>query len=640
MANKIDKNKKDKESKTQKSKKTESAAVYNKTAKGSSLPTKTQSKSKPPANKKIKTDSKSSDKPYPKIKKQKPQGVSSEISKTAELEKSNKAIVKSKDKTSNQEKPKTQIPETSKPIIETKKTQIVTDKNKKDKEKKKEQIKPPIEIKEQEQGKKESLGYDDFKDKSKEPSKAPIQQTQAPVVKIKIEVNELTNVRELSEKMNQKVGDVLKKLLILGSLATINQRLDADTAILLAGEFGYEAIMSSMYSDEEQEAIEKDDPSKLKPRFPIVTIMGHVDHGKTSLLDTLRKSHIAEKEFGGITQHIGAYKVKTNTGGYITFLDTPGHEAFTAMRSRGAHSTDIVILVVSAADGVMPQTVEAINHAKDAGVPIIVAINKIDLPTADPQKIKQELSAHGLLAEDWGGKTIMVEISAKKQINIDLLLENVLLQSEMMALKANPDRVAEGVVIEAKLDSRKGTVVTLLVNNGTLKVGDMIIVGTTYGKVRAMSDEYGKRIAFASPSSPVEVLGINEPPQSGDKFSVIKDEHQAREISQARKIKVKALSQRPRHHLSLIDISVGKTKNLKIILKADVQGSLGALCDALERMSTAEIDLKIIHRGAGAITESDVSLAIASDALIIGFNLRPDASVEILAESEGVSIHV
>ncbi|MDR0822379.1 MAG: translation initiation factor IF-2, partial [Endomicrobium sp.] len=391
---------------------------------------------------------------------------------------------------------------------------------------------------------------------------------------------------------------------------------------------------------EEQEVESKEDPTKLKPRFPIVTIMGHVDHGKTSLLDTLRKSHIADKEFGGITQHIGAYKVKTNTGGYITFLDTPGHEAFTAMRSRGAQATDIVILVVSAADGVMPQTIEAINHAKDADVPIIVAINKIDLPTADPQKIKQELSSYGLLSEDWGGKTIMVEISAKKQINIELLLENVLLQAEMMSLKANPDRPAEGIVIEAKLDSRKGTTTTLLVKKGTLKVGDTVVVGTTYGKIRAMSDEYGKRLQIAPPSAPVEVLGVNEPPQSGDKFVVIKDDHQAREISQSRKEKEKASSQRPKHKLSLEDISAGKTKNLKIILKADVQGSLGALCDALERLSTAEIDLKIIHRGAGSITESDVSLAIASDALIIGFNLRPDASVEKMAESEGVSIHV
>ncbi|MDR0486395.1 MAG: translation initiation factor IF-2, partial [Elusimicrobiota bacterium] len=463
---------------------------------------------------------------------------------------------------------------------------------------------------------------------------------QAEQPRIRIEINELTNVRELSDKMNIKPAEIMKKLISLGSLSTINQRLDADLSILLASEFGYDAVLSSIYSEEMQEIAETEDPSKLKQRSPIVTIMGHVDHGKTSLLDTLRKSNIAQKEYGGITQHIGAYKVKTAKGDYITFLDTPGHEAFTAMRSRGAQVTDIVVLVVSAADGVMPQTVEAINHAKDAGVPIIVAINKIDLPTADSQKVKQSLTSYGLVAEDWGGDAIMVEISAKKQINIDLLLEMILLKAEMMELKANPDRAAEGIVVEAKLDSKKGTTATLLVKKGTLKTGDNIIVGSAYGKIRAMFDEYGQRIQEAPPSSPVEVLGISEPPQSGDRFAVVPGEHQAREIARARKEKIKLNSQRRRRHLSLEDISAGKTKNLKIILKADVQGSLGALCDALERMSTNEIDLKIIHRGAGAITESDISLAAASDAMIVGFNLRPDAAVEKIAENEGISIRV
>ena len=455
----------------------------------------------------------------------------------------------------------------------------------------------------------------------------------------KISINELITVRDLAEKMKLKVGDVLKKLLSMGSLATINQRLDTDTAILLANEFGYDAKLASIYSEEKVTA-EAEDPAKLKPRPPVVTIMGHVDHGKTSLLDAIRKSQVAEGEHGGITQHIGAYKVKTANGAYVTFLDTPGHEAFTAMRSRGAQATDIVILVVSAADGVMPQTVEAINHAKAAGVPILVAVNKIDLPTSDPQKIRQELSNYNLMPEEWGGDTIMVDISAKQKINIDSLLDMVLLKAEMLELKANPDKNAEGIVVEAKLDSRRGPVATVLVQSGTLRVGDNLVVGTTYGKVRAMADEHGKRFNEAPPSAPVEILGINEPPQAGDKFVVVEQESQSREIAQSRKDKVKADALRPRHHLSLQDISSGKTKDLRIILKADVQGSLGALSDALERLSTSEISLKIIHRGAGSITESDVALAVASDALIVGFNLRPDAAVEKLAETEGVSINV
>jgi translation initiation factor IF-2 len=455
-----------------------------------------------------------------------------------------------------------------------------------------------------------------------------------------ISINELITVRELAEKMRFKVGDVLKKLLSMGSLATINQRLDTDTAILLANEFGYDAKIDSIYSEEKVVTSKEKDPSKLKIRPPVVTIMGHVDHGKTSLLDAIRDSDVVSGEHGGITQHIGAYKVKTSSGHYIAFLDTPGHEAFTAMRSRGTQATDIVVLVVSAADGVMPQTVEAINHAKAADVPIIVAVNKIDLPTSDPQKIRQELSNYGLVPEEWGGDTIMVDISAKQRKNIDSLLEMILLKAEMMELKANPDKNAEGIVIEARLDSRQGVVATLLVNSGTLKVRDNIVVGTTYGKIRAIADEHGKRINLATPSTPVGVLGINEPPQAGDKFIVVVNESQARQIAQSRKEKVKEASLKPRHHLSLADVSMGQVKDLRIILKADVQGSLGALCDALERLSTPEISLKIIHRDAGSITESDVALAVASDALIVGFNLRPDATVEKLAQAEGISINI
>ncbi|WP_372519085.1 translation initiation factor IF-2 [Candidatus Ruminimicrobiellum ovillum] len=455
-----------------------------------------------------------------------------------------------------------------------------------------------------------------------------------------ITINELITVKDLAEKMNLKVGDILRKLMALGTLATINQRLDTDTAILLANEFGFDAKLSSLYEEENiKEDSAEDDKANLQPRSPIVTIMGHVDHGKTSLLDAIRHSNVIAGEAGGITQHIGAYRVKTSTG-EITFLDTPGHEAFTAMRSRGAQATDIVILVVSAADGVMPQTIEAINHAKAANVPIIVAVNKIDLPTANPEKIRQEISNYGLLPEEWGGDTIMVDISAKQKINIDSLLELVQLKAEMMELKANPNKHAEGIVIEAKLDPKRGAVATVLVQSGTLHVGDNLVVGTTFGKVRAMIDEYGKRFDKAIPSMPVEILGLNEPPQAGDKFVVLEHESQVREIANARKEKAKADALRPKQHVSLLDLNAGKAKHLKIILKTDVQGSLGALCDALERMSNSEINLEIIHKGAGSITESDVVLAAASDALIVGFNIRPDAAVEKLAETEGVSINV
>ncbi len=455
-----------------------------------------------------------------------------------------------------------------------------------------------------------------------------------------ITINELITVKDLAEKMNLKVGDILRKLMALGTLATINQRLDTDTAILIANEFGFDAKLSSLYEEEDiQKDSTEDDKANLQPRSPIVTIMGHVDHGKTSLLDAIRHSNVIAGEAGGITQHIGAYRVKTSTG-EITFLDTPGHEAFTAMRSRGAQATDIVILVVSAADGVMPQTIEAINHAKAANVPIIVAVNKIDLPTANPEKIRQEISNYGLLPEEWGGDTIMVDISAKQKMNIDSLLELVQLKAEMMELKANPNKHAEGIVIEAKLDPRRGAVATVLVQSGTLHIGDNLVVGTTFGKVRAMIDEYGKRFDKAIPSMPVEILGLNEPPQAGDKFVVLEHESQVREIANARKEKAKADALRPKQHVSLLDLNAGKAKHLKIILKTDVQGSLGALCDALERMSNSEINLEIIHKGAGSITESDVVLAAASDALIVGFNIRPDAAVEKLAETEGVSINV
>ena len=505
-------------------------------------------------------------------------------------------------------------------------------KRKEEEEKKRKAAEEERRRKEEEEKKRKAAEEEERRRKEEEEAKKPKLPT--------ITINELITVKDLAEKMNLKVGDILRKLMALGTLATINQRLDTDTAILIANEFGFDAKLSSLYEEEDiKEDSAEDDKANLQPRSPIVTIMGHVDHGKTSLLDAIRHSNVIAGEAGGITQHIGAYRVKTSTG-EITFLDTPGHEAFTAMRSRGAQATDIVILVVSAADGVMPQTIEAINHAKAANVPIIVAVNKIDLPTANPEKIRQEISNYGLLPEEWGGDTIMVDISAKQKLNIDSLLELVQLKAEMMELKANPNKHAEGIVIEAKLDPRRGAVATVLVQTGTLHVGDNLVVGTTFGKVRAMIDEYGKRFDKAIPSMPVEILGLNEPPQAGDKFVVLEHESQVREIANARKEKAKADALRPKQHVSLLDLNAGKAKHLKIILKTDVQGSLGALCDALERMSNSEINLEIIHKGAGSITESDVVLAAASDALIVGFNIRPDAAVEKLAETEGVSINV
>jgi translation initiation factor IF-2 len=391
-----------------------------------------------------------------------------------------------------------------------------------------------------------------------------------------------------------------------------------------------------MFAEETQVA-EKEDPAKLKPRPPVVTIMGHVDHGKTSLLDAIRVTNVAGGEAGGITQHIGAYKVKTAHGD-VAFLDTPGHEAFTAMRSRGAKATDLVVLVVSAADGVMPQTIEAIDHAKAANVPIIVAINKMDLPTANPQQVKQALSGHGLLAEDWGGDVIMVEVSARAKTGIDSLLEMILLKSEMLDLKANPDAMARGVVVEAKLDARRGPVATVLIQNGTLHIGDNFIVGNTMGKVRAMIDEFGVRYQVAPPSTPVEVMGLEETPQAGDTFHVVADERVARQTAESRKIRSRDNALRNRHHLSLEDISSRSSKELRLIIKTDVRGSLEALRDSLERFTSAEIVLKIIHGGVGSINESDVTLAAASDALIVGFNIRPDSAIERLAEREGVNI--
>ncbi len=460
----------------------------------------------------------------------------------------------------------------------------------------------------------------------------------AAVVRSKIRIPEILTVKELAEKLNAKPIDVIKKLLGLGSLVTINQQIDSDQATLAADAFGFDVEVVQILP-ETTEADDKDDPAKLKPRPPIITIMGHVDHGKTSLLDTIRKTRVAEKEAGGITQHIGAYRVPTAKGD-VVFLDTPGHEAFTAMRARGAQATDIVVLVVAADDGVMPQTIEAIDHAKAAGVVIMVAVNKIDLPTANVDRIKRDLASHGLSPEDWGGKTIFVEVSAKKGTNVEKLLEMLSLEAELLELKANPDRAAQGAVVEARLDPRRGITATLLIQKGTLHIGDVLVAGNTFGRVKALVDDRGVRVEEAWPSWPVEVLGLSGVPQAGDKFIVLKDEREARALVERRQ--QMANEAQRRRHVTLENlherVAEGKIKELKVILKADVQGSVQALRDALDRMSTAEIRLNIIHSGVGAINETDVTLAAASDAVVVGFNVRPDAKAEEIARREEVEI--
>ncbi|MBI4051830.1 MAG: translation initiation factor IF-2 [Elusimicrobia bacterium] len=455
----------------------------------------------------------------------------------------------------------------------------------------------------------------------------------------KLKVSTQVTVRELSEKIGIKVNDFIKKLISMGVFATINQRLDSDTAILVAHEYGFDLEVVPLFQDKELISTQvQDKPEQLKPRPPVVTIMGHVDHGKTSLLDAIRETKVAEKEAGGITQHIGAYKVSTHKG-EIVFLDTPGHEAFTAMRARGAKATDIVVLVVSAADGVMPQTVEAIDHAKAAEVPIVVAINKIDLPTANVQKIKQELSQYNLMAEDWGGKTIMVEVSAKKRLHLDKLLEMILLEAELLEIKANPDRPGVGVILEARMDSKKGNLATLLVQNGTVKVGDSFIAGLSYGRIRALTTDHGERVSSALPSTPIEIIGISgATPQAGDIFNVVSSETQAKEIAEKRRLIHREETLAHQKHISLLAVKSKGVKELKIILKADVQGSIQAIKDSLEKLATSEISVKVIHAGIGNINESDILLAKASDAVILGFHVTTEERAREEADRSGVEI--
>jgi len=459
-----------------------------------------------------------------------------------------------------------------------------------------------------------------------------------------ITIPETVTVKELAEALKKSVADVIKKLFLMGIAVTQNEELDFDTAAIIADEYGVKAHKEVVVSEEDILFDESpDDEADLKPRAPVVVVMGHVDHGKTTLLDAIRSSDIAEHEAGGITQHIGAYTVNLN-GRDITFLDTPGHEAFTAMRARGAQVTDIAILVVAADDGVMPQTIEAINHAKAAGVSIIVAINKIDKPNANPERVKQELAEHGLLVEEWGGDVIAVPVSAKKRQNIDQLLEMVLLTADILELKANPSKQAKGTVIEASLDKNRGPVATLLVQRGTLKVGDFVLAGTSYGHIRSMVNDKGKKIKEAGPSVPVEVYGLSEVPEAGEVFYAVTDEKLAKQLAEKRKEMAREKSIKSRGKVSLEDlfnqIQEGQVKDLNLIIKADVQGSVEALKQAMEKLSNDEVRVNVIHGAVGAINESDVTLADVSNAIIIGFNVRPNANVMDAAKNAGVDIRL
>lgn len=458
-----------------------------------------------------------------------------------------------------------------------------------------------------------------------------------------IEVTEFITANDLAEELEVSVTDIISACMSIGLMITINQRLDAGTIELVSEEFGKEVVFIDAEEMVEEFEEEVDDEADLQGRAPIITVMGHVDHGKTSLLDYIREARVAEGEAGGITQHVGAYEVLHNEK-KITFLDTPGHEAFTAMRSRGAQATDIVILVVAADDSVMPQTIEAINHAKAAGVPMVVAINKMDKPGASPDKIKQQLSDHSVIVEDWGGSTQFALVSAKTGMGIADLLEKVVIEAELLELKANPDRRADGVVLESRLDKGKGIVANILVQNGTLRVGDPFVAGPCYGRVRAMENDLGVRITEAGPATPVQLTGFDEMPQAGDKIRVATDEKAAKEIANQRQQIRREQALRKTKHMTLDDLSrrmaLGEVSELNIIIKADVDGSIEALSGALQKLGTEEVSVSIIHTGAGAISESDVLLASASDAIIIGFQVRPTAQARKLAENEEIDIRL
>ena len=477
--------------------------------------------------------------------------------------------------------------------------------------------------------------------KKKQPKPVVVQQPQEKIIK-EVTIPEIITVQELANRMAEKSADVIKKLMSLGVMATINQPIDADTAQIIVEEFGHKFKRVAESDVEVGLTGPEDKPEDLKPRPPVVTVMGHVDHGKTSLLDALRETNVAAKEAGGITQHIGAYQIQVETGDKITFIDTPGHEAFSEMRARGAKVTDIVVLVVAANDGIMPQTVEAIRHAQAAEVPIVVAINKIDLPGADPMKVKTALLNHGIAVEELGGECLCAEVSAKKRINIDKLVEAILLQAEILDLKANPNRKAEGTVIEAKMEKGRGSVATVLVQRGTMHVGDICIAGKEWGHVRAMFNETGHKIFEAGPATPVEVLGLQGTPSAGDDFIIVNDETQAKEVTNYRIRKEREAklvkSAKSAMEQMLDKIKSGEVKHLPVIIKADVQGSIEAIEGTIKKLSNDEVSVQILHSAVGPISESDISLAKASNAFIIGFNVRANPQARDMARRDGVDI--
>ena len=477
--------------------------------------------------------------------------------------------------------------------------------------------------------------------KKKQPKPVQVQAPQEKIVK-EVIIPETITVQELANRMAEKSADVIKRLMSLGVMATINQAIDADTAQIVVEDMGHKFKRVADSDVEEGLTGPADTEADLQPRAPIVTVMGHVDHGKTSLLDALRETNVAAKEAGGITQHIGAYQIKVASGQKITFIDTPGHEAFSEMRARGAKVTDIVVLVVAANDGIMPQTVEAIRHAQAAEVPIVVAINKIDLPGADPLKVKTELLQYGIGVEEMGGECLCAEVSAKKRINIDKLVEAILLQAEMLDLKANPNHAAEGAVIEAKMEKGRGSVATVLVQRGTLHVGDILIAGKEWGRVRAMFNEHGRKVSEAEPATPVEVLGLQGTPMAGDTFVVVKDENQAKEVTGYRIRKERdaklVKSAKSAMEQMMDKIKSGESKHLSVIIKADVQGSIEALEGTLKKLSNDEVSVQILHSAVGPISESDITLAKASDAFVIGFNVRANAQARDMAHRDGVDI--
>ena len=484
-------------------------------------------------------------------------------------------------------------------------------------------------------------GKNDTKKQDNTPKKEEPKKKEGPKV---IEIPETITVGEFAQKLGKPAAEIVKKLMMLGVMATITQNIDFDTAVLLADDYGIEVKQEIIITKEDILFEETEDkPEDLQPRSPVVVVMGHVDHGKTSLLDAIRHTSVTDTEAGGITQHIGAYSVRLNDRD-ITFLDTPGHEAFTTMRARGAQVTDVAILVVAADDGIMPQTIEAINHAKAAGVTIVVAINKIDKENANVERVKQMLVEHELVPEEWGGDTVCVEISAKQRINIDSLLEMVLLIADMKELKANPNKPARGTVIEAQIDKGRGPIATVLVQDGTLNVGDIVIAGTAVGHVRAMVNDKGRRVKTAGPSTPVEILGLSEAPSGGDQFRVVKDEKLARDVAEARKHEQKETKFNATVKVSLDNlfsqIDEGNMKELNVIIKADVQGSVEAVKQSLEKLSNNEVRVRAIHGGVGAVNESDVMLANASNAIIVGFNVRPDAGAAAAASQHEVDIRL